>query len=390
MAEKDQPIRVLCINGESDPAETGSFIEMHRHGIDITVMTWPGTVNHDALVAAGVPVIPYEIKWKLSLPCIRVIRAALKRRRYDVLHMLDKRATMNGLMASIGMDIKLVAYRGVIGNIAYWSLQSWLYLLNPRLDRIICVCEAIRQSLLSLGMPGIRMRRDVPVTVHKGHRPELYEGEAEDLGQFGIPDDVFVVACTVRAVPRKGVPVFIEAVNRLPPDLDIHFLMAGTKMDKPLHRKLVANNRYADNIHLFGFLKRMPWILKGVDVSVLPSLKREGLPRAMLEAMIAGVVPIVTKSGGSPELVEDGVSGFVVEPGDPEAICEKILELYNDREKLRSMSAAAKRRVLTDFTIEKTARETIAVYEDISRASRPGACIRWPSALCAAHKGRRP
>jgi len=361
----DRPIRVLCINGESDPAETGSFIEMHRMGVDITVMTWPGTVNHDALVAAGVPVIPYVLTWKLSPPCIRFIRAELKRKQYDVLHMLDKRATMNGLMASIGIDIKLVAYRGIIGNIAYWSPQSWLYLLNPRLNRIICVCDAIRRSLLDLGMPGMRLRRDVPVTIHKGHRPELYEGEAEDLKQFGIPDDAFVVACTVRAVPRKGVPVFIEAINSLPPGLNIHVLMAGSYMDSPLHQELVTKNTYAENIHLFGFLKRMPWILKGVDVSVLPSLKREGLPRAMLEAMIAGVVPIVTNSGGSPELIEKDVSGFVVEPGDSTAIREKILELYNDREMLTRMSAAARQRVLTNFTIEKTARETIAVYKDM-------------------------
>jgi len=361
----ERPIRVLCVNGESDPAETGSFIEMHRMGIDITVITWPDTVNYKSLVEAGVPVIPYYLKWKLSPPCIRFIRAELQRKKYDVLHMLDKRATMNGLIASRGMDIKRVAYRGIIGNIAYWSPQSWLFLLNPKLDRIICVCDAIRRSLLDLGMPGLRLRRDVPVTVHKGHRPELYDGEPEDLKQFGIPDDTFVVACTVRAVPRKGVPVFIEAINGLPPGLNIHFLMAGSHMDSPLHKKLVAKNRYADNIHMFGFLKRMPWILKSVDVSVLPSLKREGLPRAMLEAMIAGVVPIVTNAGGSPELVEQDVSGFVVEPGDPVAIREKILQLYNDREMLARMSAAAKQRVLTEFTIEKTARETIAVYKDM-------------------------
>ncbi|MCJ7592326.1 MAG: glycosyltransferase family 4 protein [Woeseiaceae bacterium] len=361
----DRPIRVLCINGESDPAETESFIEMHRMGIDITVLTWPGTGNHDALVAAGVPTIAYKLKWKISPPCIRLIRRELQRKQYDVLHMLDKRAGINGLMASIGIDIKLVAYRGIIGNVAYWSPQSWLYLLNPRLDRIICVCDAIRRSLLDLGMPGLRLRRDVPVTVHKGHKPGLYEGEAEDLAQFGIPDGAFVVACTARAVPRKGIPVFIEAINGLPKGLNIHVLMAGTKMDSPLHRELVAKNSYAENIHLHGFLKRMPWILKGVDVSVLPSLKREGLPRAMLEAMIAGVVPIVTNSGGSPELVENNVSGFVVEPGDPVAIREKILQLYNDRELLKRMSAAARQRVLTDFTVEKTARETIAVYEDM-------------------------
>jgi glycosyltransferase involved in cell wall biosynthesis len=361
----EKTIRVLCICGESDPAETESFIEMHRMGIDIKVLTWPGTVNHKALEAAGVPTIPYYISWKLSPPCIRLIRSELKSKKYDVLHMLDKRATMNGLMASIGIDIKLVAYRGIIGNLAYWSPQSWLYLLNPRLDRIICVCEAIRQYMLGLSMLGLRLPRDVPVTIHKGHRPELYEGEGEDLKKFGIPDDTFVVACTARAVPRKGVPVLIEAISGLPAGLNIHFLLAGPKMDSDLHRELVAKSPYADNIHLFGFLKRMPWILKNVDVTVLPSLAREGLPRAILEAMIAGVVPIVTNVGGNPDLVVDGESGFVIEPGDPEAIRDRIMRLYNDREIRERMSQAARQRVLTDFTVEKTARETIAVYRDI-------------------------
>jgi glycosyltransferase involved in cell wall biosynthesis len=171
--------------------------------------------------------------------------------------------------------------------------------------------------------------------------------------------------CAQCAVPRKGVPVFIEAINGLPLGLNIHFLMAGANMDSPLHQELVRQNSYAENIHLYGHLNRMPWILKSVDVSVLPSLKREGLSRAMLEAMIAGVVPIVTNSGGSPELVEDGISGFVVEPGDPVAIRKKILELYNNEDRLAAMSAAAKRRVLSEFTVEKTARETIAVFQDM-------------------------
>jgi hypothetical protein len=162
----NKPLTVLCVNGESDPAETGSFIEMHKAGVDVKVITWPDTPQYEALINAGVPAIPYVLTGKLSPQCIRFIRAELKKKSYDVLHMLDKRATMNSLFASIGMNVKLVAYRGIVGNINYYDPLSWLYLLNPRLDRIICVCEAIRQNLLSLGMPGMRLRRDVPVTIY--------------------------------------------------------------------------------------------------------------------------------------------------------------------------------------------------------------------------------
>ena len=360
-----KPLTVLAINGESDPAETGSFIEMHKRGVDITVITWPDTFNHEALVKAGVPTIPYVLKGKISRPCIRFIRAELKRKPYDILHMLDKRATMNGLWASIGIDVKLVAYRGIVGNLSYIDPLSWLYLLNPRIDRIICVCEAIRQYLLGLGVPGVRLGRDVPVTIHKGHDPDWYQPPYEDLNQFGIPDEAFVVACTARGVPRKGVPILLDAIDKLPPDLNIHFLLAGTHMDNESHKALAARNTYADNIHLHGFLKRMPWILPNCDIAVLPSLRREGLPRGIIEAMIGGAVPIVTDSGGSPELIEEGKSGFIVPPGESQPMTERILQLYNDRELHSRMSKAAHERIRNEFKVETTAEQTIKLYHEM-------------------------
>lgn len=360
-----KPLTVLCVNGESDPAETGSFIEMHRRGVDINVITWPGTFNYDALLAAGVPTIPYELKGKISRPCIRFIRDELRRKPYDVLHMLDKRSTMNGIWASWGMDVKLVAYRGIVGNLSYLDPLSWLYLLNPRIDRIICVCEAIRQYLLNLGMSGIRLGRNVPVTIHKGHNPDWYQPPFEDLAKFGIPGDAFVVACTARGVPRKGVPVLLDAIDKLPSGLNIHFLLAGTQMDNPLHQKLAAGNTYANNIHLHGFLKRMPWILPNCHVAVLPSLRREGLPRGIIEAMIGGAVPIVTDSGGSPELIEEGKSGYIVPPGESQPITDRILKLYEDRELHSRLSAGARKRIRNDFKVEDTAEKTIALYRDM-------------------------
>jgi glycosyltransferase involved in cell wall biosynthesis len=214
-------------------------------------------------------------------------------------------------------------------------------------------------------MPGCHLSPDEVVTIHKGHNPDWYQPPFEDLKQFDIPDDAFVVACTARGVPRKGIPVLLDAIDNLPPGLNIHFLLAGTKMDNPRHKKLAAKNAYADNIHLFGFLKRMPWILPNCDIAVLPSLRREGLPRGIIEAMIGGAVPIVTDSGGSPELIEDGISGYLVPPGESGPITEYILRLYSDRELHSRMSRAAHKRIRDDFTVEDTAIKTIALYQEM-------------------------
>jgi len=81
--------------------------------------------------------------------------------------------------------------------------------------------------------------------------------------------------------------------------------------------------------------------------------------------MIGGAVPVVTDSGGSPELVEDGKSGFVVPPGESQPITDRMVELYSDRELHQRMSENAQERIRQDFTVAETARRTMALYRDM-------------------------
>ena len=76
-------------------------------------------------------------------------------------------------------------------------------------------------------------------------------------------------------------------------------------------------------------------------------------------------MPIVTDSGGSPELVEPDYSGFVVPPGEAQPITDKILLLYNDRNLHQRMSKAARERIRNDFRVEDTAEKTMALYAEL-------------------------
>ena len=97
----------------------------------------------------------------------------------------------------------------------------------------------------------------------------------------------------------------------------------------------------------------------------MPSTKREGLARAIIEAMAYRVPPVVTNAGGSPELVVDGVSGFVVPPRDAQGLAKAIEKLYRDADLRRRMGEAARERIATDFRNEDTVRKTIALYEEL-------------------------
>ncbi len=86
--------------------------------------------------------------------------------------------------------------------------------------------------------------------------------------------------------------------------------------------------------------------------------------------MIGGAVPIVTDSGGSPELIEEGISGYIVPPGESQPITDRMLQLYNDRELHSKMSNAAHDRIRDNFKVEDTAINTMALYREMFGAER--------------------
>jgi glycosyltransferase involved in cell wall biosynthesis len=107
-------------------------------------------------------------------------------------------------------------------------------------------------------------------------------------------------------------------------------------------------------------------------VCVLPTLKREGLPRAVIEGMAYGVTPVVTSAGGSKELVVDGESGLVIEPASAAAISGAVNYLAADPGRNRAMGQAARQRIASHFSVEATVEKTLALYRELIADGRPG------------------
>jgi len=357
-------IRVLCITDSADRPTVASFIGMHRAGIEITVVCPADHPNDRTLRDAGVPTIDIRLPKNFDKAGIAALRAELIRGRYHIMHTFNNKAVSNGLRACKGLPVKVICYRGIVGAVGFLDPMSWLRYLNPRIDRIVCVADAIRRHFLEMRPAFLRMPADRPVTIHKGHRLEWYDAAPADLADYGIPAEAFVVGCTANYRPRKGIDFLIDALESLPGDIPAHLLLVG-RMDAPKLSSRIEKSPARDRIHRVGFVDNAPELSAACDVFCMPSTKREGLARAIIEAMCYRVPPVVTDAGGSPELVVDGVSGFVVPPRDARALAGAIEKLYRDPGLRRRMGEAARERIATDFRNEDTVRKTIALYEEL-------------------------
>jgi glycosyltransferase involved in cell wall biosynthesis len=142
-------------------------------------------------------------------------------------------------------------------------------------------------------------------------------------------------------------------------------LLVGGGMDARPLRRAIAASPAAARIHVLGYRGDAPALTAACSLFVLPSTKREGLARSLIEAMAYGVAPVVTDCGGSPELVQHGKSGLVVPTSDAGALAAAMRKLYDDPALRAELGAAARERIGRDFRIESTIAKTLALYQSI-------------------------
>jgi glycosyltransferase involved in cell wall biosynthesis len=360
-----RPIKALCITEDADRPTTATFIGLKQAGIDVTVMCPAASDRRGALQDAGVRVLDLPLRKRVDREGIAELRAEIVRGGYQILHLFSNKAVQNGLIASRGLPVRVIAYRGIVGNVSFFNPVSWRRFLSPRIDRIVGVADAVRDHFLNMRPAFLRMPPERLVTIHKGHSLDWYRAAPADLTSVGVPAGAFAVACVANYRPRKGIELLVDALALLPAQWRAHLLLIGGGMDAPRLAKRVAASPVAANIHVLGYRRDAPSLTAACDVFVLPSTKREGLARSLIEAMAYGVPPIVTDCGGSPEIVVDGVSGIVVPVQDVQAIASALGRLHDDADLRRRMGAAARERIRTNFRIEDTIAKTLALYRSL-------------------------
>ncbi len=139
--------------------------------------------------------------------------------------------------------------------------------------------------------------------------------------------------------------------------------MVGGGTDSEAAREATA--KYPGRFALAGFRTDATALIAACQASVLAATKREGLPKTVVESMAYGVTPIATRTGGSPELIEHGVSGLVIDPCDSRAIAEAMLQLWRDPAANREMGQRARERIDTHFNVADTVTAHVALYREL-------------------------
>jgi glycosyltransferase involved in cell wall biosynthesis len=234
--------------------------------------------------------------------------------------------------------------------------------------RLIAVSEAVAASIRALIGATDRI-----VVIRNGIDVDAYAPREDSdrvatRAALGIPADAPLVICIARLSPEKNVASLIEAApgvlgSGVAPDTC--FVVAGDGPERAALAARIDALGMGERFRLLGARSDVSALLRAADVFVAPS-REEGLGLAAIEAMAAGLPVVASAVGGLKEVVQDGVTGFLVPPAAPAQISRALLEILTTPERAHAFSAAGRERARICFRAETMLRATRALYAEVA------------------------
>jgi glycosyltransferase involved in cell wall biosynthesis len=181
------------------------------------------------------------------------------------------------------------------------------------------------------------------------------QGRAEALKRYPLPQNADpILGCVGSFENRKGQPVLFDAVSILASGSlpHVHLMLIGDGPDETMLKEKVRTMGMYNHITFFPFTREPKYIFERIDITVVSSLYKEGLPNVLLESMAMEVPAVSTNLGGVPEAVLEGETGYVVEPGGSDQLADAIQKLWADPAAYQRMSKRARSLVEEKFDKE--------------------------------------
>jgi len=241
-------------------------------------------------------------------------------------------------------------------------------LLSRVTTEIITVSEALRVDLID----NFQINPEQITPVYNGIDTARYSEQRDSAGfktEWGIGQAKNVIGTLARMAPQKGLQYLLDAValikkRGLLRGVEIACVIAG---DGPLREELVKQAQalgIEDEVVFPGFVQDVPGFLACLDVFVIPSVA-EGLSITTIEAMAAGLPVVASRVGGLPELVTEGVTGYLVEPRNSSALAQAILQMIGEPEEARKMGQQGRALACRVFSNEAMVTNTCKVYGQV-------------------------
>lgn len=313
---------------------------------------------------------PLEFLVRAMSALVRLV-ALIRRERPQIVHANNFAAALYAFLPALLTRTPFVWHiydmfpRGSVENLTIRSLSA-------RTAAVVVPSEATAAHLKSLGISSNNLH-----VVHNGvdchgrFDPRSH-GSARIRDSLGISPQTFLIAMCGQLVEWKGLHVLLDAIELLEaPREDVRYVLVGSA---PRHSaaylaaqqgRIKRSEVLADRVIFLGWRRDMPEVINDLDVVVVPSVLPDPLPTIVIESMSLGKPVVGACIGGIPEMVEEGTTGLLFEPGDAAQLADKIEWMQLHRDRAEEMGREARRKVIADFSLDRYRHDILEIYRDL-------------------------
>jgi glycosyltransferase involved in cell wall biosynthesis len=249
----------------------------------------------------------------------RKLRKILKQTKPDILHTNTLKAAVIATIATVNLKVKLVYHDRT------QTYNRANRIIHKRADRVIAISEFVRSKYEGLDKSKI-------IRVYNGVKDQEPKGMRLLREEYGIAPEDVLIGIVGRIVPWKGHRCFIDAAIKLLQSSakPFRFIVVGSAdiQEAPGYeeelRARTAAAGFEDRFIFTGYRSDAPALMRQLDVLVVASIEAEAFGRVIIEGQMAGLVVVASRIGGIPELIQDGQTGLLFEPGSAEALYKKL------------------------------------------------------------------
>lgn len=318
------------------------------------------------------PALGRELNPKGDLRMVLELYRRFRRTRPHIVHTHTAKAGAVGRLAAwlARVPIRIHTFHGHVFH-GYFSPAKTRFFteLEKRLarvtTRIIVLGPSQQADIHGLGIGTPEQFVQIPLGLDLA-RFTGYPREASTLRQeLGLGADTPVVSIVARLVPIKNHPLFFEAARLvLERQPSARFVLAGDGPDREALESLCREMGLENSMVFLGFRSDLPNIYAGSDVSVLTS-KNEGMPVAIIESLSTGTPVVATQVGETASIVEQGISGYIVPPGDAHALADRICTVLEQPEGWRLKLQRNRNAFAGKYSIDRLVSDMDALYRNL-------------------------
>lgn len=332
----------------------------------------------------GVTIEPLEELHREIAP-LRDMRAILRlarlirRERPSILHTHTAKAGAVGRIAALlagGARPPIVihtfhghvlrGYFDPLTTLGFRTLERWLARFTTIL---VAVSPEVRDDLVGLRVAPAEKFVVVRLGIELGERVTADSGAGTETRRaMGVAPGAFLVGWVGRMTAVKRTDDVLRALSALlAGGAEAFLVLVGDGPDREHLERYAHELGIARHCLFVGYQNDVARFYDAMDVLLLPSVN-EGTPVSVIEALAAGRPAVATRVGGVPDVIRDGIDGYLVDAGDVEALAARLGELAGDPERRRRMGAAGQERVLERYAVDRLIDDIDSLYRRLLTA----------------------